>query len=66
MALERKDFNSDQEHLIYCAARDIYRRRGQLVPSGKYTWERWFEKKFGYNYEGYIRELSNRTEEGQT
>lgn len=63
MALGREDFDSDQDYLIYCAARDIYRRRGQMVPSGKYTWERWFEKRYGCNYEGYISELSNRTGE---
>ena len=67
MVLERKDFDSDYEYLVCCMARDIYksRKKDQMVPSGKYTWGRWFEKKFNKSYEGYIHELSNRAGKGQ-
>ena len=67
MVLERKDFDSDYEYLVCCMARDIYkhRKKDQMVPSGTYTWGRWFEKKFGKSYEGHIHELSNRAEKRQ-
>lgn len=68
MVLERKDFDTDYEYLVCCMARDIYkhRKKDQMVPSGKYTWGRWFEKKFNKSYEGYTHELSNRAGKRQT
>ena len=65
MSLAPKDFDTDQEYLVYCAAREVYKKQNKLVPSGKYTWGRWFEKKFGMNYEGYIDGISNRARQGQ-
>ena len=65
MVLELKDFETDYEYLVCCMARDIYkdRKKDQIVPSGKYTWAKWFDKKFGLDYEAYIHELSNRARE---
>ena len=31
----------------YHAARSIWRKRREFVPSGKYRWEGWFEIRFG-------------------
>ena len=65
MILGREDFDSDREYLVCCMARDIYanRKKRAMVPSGKYTWAKWFDKKFGLDYEAYIHELSNRARE---
>ena len=55
MRLGRKHFESDYEFLQYCAARNICGRLDQRTPSRKSTWRQWFERKFGRDYEEYIR-----------
>lgn len=60
MALAQKDFETEQEFLVYCAARSIYQKRDKKTPSGKYTWGKWFELRFGQNYLEYINAISNR------
>jgi hypothetical protein len=60
MPLAQKDFDTEQEFLVYCAARSIYQKKNKKTPSGKYTWGKWFEIKFGLNYLEYIDVISNR------
>ena len=60
MPLAQKDFETEQEFLVYCAARSIYQKRDKKTPSGKYNWGKWFEIKFGINYLEYINAISNR------
>lgn len=64
MPLARKDFDTEQEFLVYCAARSIYQKRNQKTPSGKYTWGKWFEFRFGQNYLEYTNGISDRARQG--
>jgi len=44
----------------YHAARMTWKRRMQIVPSGKRTWAQWFEKMFGENLEKYAKRMAEK------
>jgi predicted NAD/FAD-binding protein len=48
----------------YHAARSIWRKRREFVPSRKYRWERWFEVKFGESLDAYAERASQAKEAG--
>ena len=44
----------------YYAARMTWKRRMQIVPSGRRTWAQWFEKMFGENLEAYAKRMATK------
>jgi len=45
----------------YYAARMTWKRRMQIVPSGRRTWAQWFEKMFGENLEEYAKRMAKKS-----
>ena len=45
----------------YHAARMTWKRRMQIVPSGRRTWAQWFEKMFGENLEEYAKRMAKKS-----
>ena len=45
------------EQIKYYAARAIWHKRRATVPSGKYSWAIWFEKKYGEPYLKYVERM---------
>ena len=45
------------EDIKYHAARSIWHKRSQLVPSRRYSWDKWFEVKFGEPYMEYVERM---------
>lgn len=53
---------SDYELKKHCAARYVYPRRRDLTPTSqkpearvRITWKQWWEKKFGDNFDDYVK-----------
>ena len=46
-----------KEQIKYHAARAIWHKRRATVPSGKYSWAIWFEKKYGEPYLEYVERM---------
>jgi|TARA_R110000737_G_C14174499_1_gene412096 hypothetical protein len=55
---EKEDLWAAQKK--YYAARSVWRKRFQEVPSGRHgkTWGQWFEKMFGENLEAYAKRMA--------
>jgi len=49
--------NQWAEQIKYHAARAIWHKRRATVPSGKYSWAIWFEKKYGEPYLKYVERM---------
>jgi hypothetical protein len=45
------------EEIKYHAARSIWHKRTQRVPSRRYSWGKWFEVKFGEPYMEYVERM---------
>jgi len=55
----KEDQWADQKK--YYAARMTWKRRMQIVPSGRRTWAQWFEKMFGENLEEYAKRMAKKS-----
>ena len=55
----KEDRWADQKK--YYAARMTWKRRMQIVPSGRRTWAQWFEKMFGENLEAYAKRMAKKS-----
>jgi predicted RNA-binding protein (virulence factor B family) len=55
---KREDLWAQQKK--YYAARMTWKKRMQIVPSGKRTWAQWFEKMFGENLEKYAKRMAEK------
>ena len=49
--------NQWADQIKYHAARAIWHKRRATVPSGKYSWAIWFEKKYGEPYLEYVERI---------
>lgn len=50
------------EQKKYYAARSVWRKRFQTVPSGRHNknWGQWFEKMFGENLDDYAKRMAKK------
>tara|TARA_B100000497_G_scaffold125504_1_gene162102 strand:+ start:1583 stop:1789 length:207 start_codon:yes stop_codon:yes gene_type:complete len=57
---EREDMWAQQKK--YYAARSVWRKRFQTVPSGRHNknWGQWFEKMFGENLDDYAKRMAKK------